>query len=126
MNRRGFLAACLASATAPYVVTSAGVLMPVAKVQIIPDDWWDALRYNATTQNLSEQSLEDMIVEISKLTDDRGLRIQLIPASIILPTKVFCENYSSIVDKNQLYNDCKRILSKKRPALCGGWTTDER
>ena len=29
MNRRGFLQACLATATAPYVVTSSGVLMPV-------------------------------------------------------------------------------------------------
>lgn len=32
MNRRGFLQACLASATAPYVVTSAGVLMAVRKL----------------------------------------------------------------------------------------------
>lgn len=32
MKRRGFLQACLAAATAPYVVTTAGVLMPVRKV----------------------------------------------------------------------------------------------
>ena len=32
MNRRGFLQACLASATAPYVVTTAGVLMPVRNI----------------------------------------------------------------------------------------------
>ena len=32
MNRRGFLQACLAAATAPYVITSAGVLMPVRKI----------------------------------------------------------------------------------------------
>lgn len=32
MNRRGFLQAILASATAPYVSTAAGVLMPVRKV----------------------------------------------------------------------------------------------
>ena len=35
MNRRGFLQAILASATAPYVVTSAGVLMPVRKLVTI-------------------------------------------------------------------------------------------
>ena len=29
MNRRNFLQGCLASATAPYVITTAGLLMPV-------------------------------------------------------------------------------------------------
>lgn len=32
MNRRGFLRGMLAAATAPFVVTSAGVLMPVRKI----------------------------------------------------------------------------------------------
>lgn len=32
MNRRSFLQTILASATAPYVVTTAGVLMPLGKV----------------------------------------------------------------------------------------------
>lgn len=36
MNRRGFLQAILASATAPYVVTTAGVLMPVKKILVPP------------------------------------------------------------------------------------------
>lgn len=38
MNRRGFLQAILASATAPYVVTTAGVLMPVKRVITEVDD----------------------------------------------------------------------------------------
>ena len=32
MNRRGFLAGILASGVAPWVVTKAGVLMPVKKI----------------------------------------------------------------------------------------------
>lgn len=32
MNRRGFLKAILAAGVAPYVVTTAGVLMPVEKI----------------------------------------------------------------------------------------------
>lgn len=40
MNRRSFLASILASATAPYVSTAAGVLMPVKKL-VAPDySWW--------------------------------------------------------------------------------------
>lgn len=46
MNRRGFLQACLASATAPYVVTDAGVLMPIKQIQTYPAGWVDALTYN--------------------------------------------------------------------------------
>lgn len=68
MNRRGFLQACLASATAPYVVTTAGVLMPVRKL-LRPD--------------LTEASLEAMIIEISRMTDARGLRIQVNPTKIL-------------------------------------------
>lgn len=34
MNRRGFLNGILAAATAPYVVTAAGVLMPVRKIAL--------------------------------------------------------------------------------------------
>jgi hypothetical protein len=38
MHRRGFLKACLAAAAAPYVVTAAGVLMPVRNVVTIGVD----------------------------------------------------------------------------------------
>ena len=37
MNRRGFLQSILALGVAPYVVTTAGVLMPVRQVITIPD-----------------------------------------------------------------------------------------
>ncbi len=50
MNRRGFLQACLAAATAPYVSTAAGVLMPVRKV-------W-------TANDLTESTLFQMLEEI--------------------------------------------------------------
>jgi hypothetical protein len=36
MNRRGFLKGILASGVAPYVVTTAGVLMPVRKLLVPP------------------------------------------------------------------------------------------
>lgn len=36
MNRRGFLKAILAAGVAPYVVTTAGVLMPVRKIATVP------------------------------------------------------------------------------------------
>lgn len=36
MNRRGFLSTCLAAAAAPYVVTKAGVLMPVKSLWTPP------------------------------------------------------------------------------------------
>lgn len=36
LTRRSFMAAILASATAPYVCTAAGVLMPVKKL-VVPD-----------------------------------------------------------------------------------------
>ena len=47
MNRRGFLASILASATAPYVCTAAGVLMPVKKI-LAPTLWvgsWESFRF---------------------------------------------------------------------------------
>jgi hypothetical protein len=38
MNRRGFLKSILAAGVAPYVVTSAGVLMPLKQI-IVPARW---------------------------------------------------------------------------------------
>lgn len=35
VTRRGFLRACLAAATAPYVVTTAGILMPVRPISTV-------------------------------------------------------------------------------------------
>lgn len=68
MNRRGFLQAILASATAPYVITTAGVLMPVKKI-FVP--------------SLTEASLEALLIEISKITDSRGVRIAVNPRTIL-------------------------------------------
>lgn len=45
MNRRSFLQACLASATAPYVVTTAGVLMPVKSLWTPPAWPWPEENY---------------------------------------------------------------------------------
>lgn len=42
MNRRGFLGAVLAAAAAPYVVTKAGVLMPVKQI-VTPERFWIAV-----------------------------------------------------------------------------------
>jgi hypothetical protein len=67
MNRRGFLSACLATATAPYVVR-AGVLMPVRSL-------W-------TPKDLSEASLEQLIREIRAMTVDQGKAIAITPCWI--------------------------------------------
>lgn len=113
MNRRGFLQACLASAIAPYVVTSAGVLMPLAKIQ--------------TISTMSEASLEAMIIEIMSFTNDRGLRINLLPKLMYLPNVQRAICGGGYFDKLALEADCRRILSGKRLAMCGfGYTTDER
>lgn len=83
MNRRSFLQSCLAAATAPYVVTVAGVLMPVRKL-LAPD--------------LTEAALEDMIVELARQTDGRGIAINPRWAHVLRPglNRVFEEQYASI------------------------------
>lgn len=113
MNRRGFLQACLAAATAPYVVTASGVLMPVRK--LITDPW-----------TLTESNLEQMIIEISELTNDRGLLINVMPTMIQISDKgLVCGGAFKI--NEDLILECKAILDKKRPAACGyGFTTDYR
>lgn len=40
----------------------------------------------ATNANLSEAALEQAVIDISKFTNDRGLRIQVLPRSLIIPT----------------------------------------
>lgn len=72
MNRRGFLQAILSSATAPYVITTAGVLMPVKKL-LVPD--------------LTETSLEELLLKIAAYRDDRGIPIA------IKPTEFFYRQY---------------------------------
>ena len=50
MNRRGFLQTCIALGAAPYVITGAGVLMPVQKVLSAPIDLWPGI--NAWYDNM--------------------------------------------------------------------------
>lgn len=108
MNRRSFLQACLAAAAAPYVVTSAGVLMPVRSRDI-----W----------TLTESNLEAMLIEIGKLTDDRGLKIQILPRALVLRSTAL-HNWAT-QDHKALRSWCERVISQKRPTMCGlGYTTD--
>lgn len=51
-------------------------------------DQSNILSSNAT---LSEASLEDLCIQIMKATDDRGLRIQLRPTRLIVPTDLYFE-----------------------------------
>jgi len=45
----------------------------------------------ATNANLSEAALEQAVIDISRFTNDRGLRIQVMPKSIILPPELMFE-----------------------------------
>lgn len=44
-----------------------------------------------TPADLSEDSLEDLTIQIMEATDDRGLRIQLKPAKLITPVQLYYE-----------------------------------
>lgn len=46
---------------------------------------------NAVSTALSEASLEQACINISKWTDDRGLRINVMPKSLIVPTELMFE-----------------------------------
>ena len=46
MNRRGFLAGILASGVAPYVVTTAGLLMRIRPIEIFPSKIWIPNEYS--------------------------------------------------------------------------------
>lgn len=94
MNRRGFLQTCLASSIAPYVITTAGVLMPVRKiwtaesagVSLVADiDWFNGNVWNGAEWVFHEggpiqlywQKKEEIIVSRG-LRDDHGrLKAQL-------------------------------------------------
>lgn len=105
MNRRGFLQAVLASSIAPYVITTAGVLMPTRQRIIAP------------ALDLSEANLEKMLIELHSLVDDRGLRIN------ILPSKVWYN--PTTINPQAMHDFYKKVIAEKRPALCGlGYTSD--
>lgn len=65
MNRRGFLASILAAGVAPAVVGS-GILMPVRKL-LVPDQRID----------LSEEALEQALIDIQAMTDERGIALNV-------------------------------------------------
>jgi hypothetical protein len=44
-----------------------------------------------TAADLSEASLEDLCVQVANATDDRGLKISLMPKSLIIPTALMFE-----------------------------------
>lgn len=57
----------------------------------------------STAADLSETSLEDMCVQIMNATNDRGLRISIMPRSLIIPTALVFE--ATRILKSQLQND---------------------
>lgn len=76
MNRRGFLKGILAAGAAPYVVTTAGLLMPVRQIVVA---------------DLTEASLEQMVVDIYKRVNQGGFAAILRPGM----EKIFSESYGS-------------------------------
>ena len=74
MNRRGFLQACLAASTAPYVLTTAGVLMPSTKVITLTDD-----------------ALREAIQQIYRWVEDRSVVLYKEAGwNIVLPSEFRC------------------------------------
>jgi len=62
----------------------------------------------ATPADLSEASLEDLCIQIMQAKDDRGLRIQLRPKRLIVPTDLFFESQrilKSELQPNSANND---------------------
>lgn len=83
--------------------------MPIRK--LITDPWM-----------LTEAALEDMVIEVMSLTDDRGLMINLLPTHIVFPNGL-----PFGMDKAGTLELCTKILERKRPNLTGfGFTTDWR
>lgn len=57
----------------------------------------------ATAADLSEASLEDMCIQIMNATNSRGLRISLMPKSLVVPTALLFE--ATRIVKSTLQND---------------------
>lgn len=57
MNRRGFMKAILAAGVAPYVVTSAGVLMPVRKIKTMEEIFLELSLANASIMELIKRDI---------------------------------------------------------------------
>ena len=57
MNRRGFLQAILAAGVAPWVITKAGVLMPVRKVIVPPPVIWHSNQLSEAAAEQWERAL---------------------------------------------------------------------
>ncbi len=80
MNRRGFLRGVLAAGVAPYVVTAAGVLMPVKRLAL-PDPFAGYVAITEELLTVSAISIEamvraDLAAAIADLCDARVLSHQ--------------------------------------------------
>ena len=67
MNRRGFLKGILAAGVAPYVVTGAGVLMPVKKL-------WTPINYNSAQRIIFNGLVGALVPGDFVLVDVEGLQ----------------------------------------------------
>jgi phage major head subunit gpT-like protein len=90
MNRRSFMQALLAASVAPYVVRS-GILMPVRTIITADNVTWDSVNPKFIVvpsdieHALSERALEDAIIAIRSMTDDRGFRLNVTPTRAMMP-----------------------------------------
>jgi hypothetical protein len=77
-----------------------GVVLGSASHPSLNGNWSNIL---STAADLSEASLEDMCVQIMNVTNERGLRISLMPRSLHVPTALAFESVRIL--KSQLQND---------------------
>lgn len=68
-TRRGFLAACIATCTAPATLMHLAAPRPLISI----------LDYLSEPAELSEAALEDLLIKVTKATDEAGRLIHLSP-----------------------------------------------
>lgn len=76
MNRRSFLSACLAAAVAPAYVKFGSLMVP---------------RNPVVSGWLTEEMLEDMCIKMMQATNDRGLKISLLPRVLLVPPREYAK-----------------------------------
>jgi len=68
----------------------------------------------ATAADLSEASIEDMVIQIMDATDDEGMKISLMPKKLILPTELVFDAeriLASTLQSGQANNDINALRS---------------